>query len=131
MLADQRPGARGGGDYAAAHVHDQPLLPLVEALGGETIVLADTGFHSAKGIAANLTVCPRGSWTERIILELVPSMVAMACGLKHVLHRTHRYVQARSAYVAALFTALLMLNRSLRPDTEPDEYRLHIAQYAL
>jgi len=117
--------------WDTAHVHDQVFLPLVEACDGETIVLADTGFNCAQGIPANLKLCPRGTWNERMLLETVLSMVTMVCGLKKVFHRTCRYFEARLAYVVAMFNALLGLNRLLQPDADLEDRLLHIAQYAL
>ncbi|MGH2370992.1 MAG: transposase [Chloroflexota bacterium] len=51
-------------DWHTANVHDQTFAPLVGALDGQTITLADTGFHAAHGDPSNLKICPRGSWNE-------------------------------------------------------------------
>ena len=118
-------------DWDTANVHDQTFLPLVEAVNGETIVLGDSGFNDADGIPTNLKLCPRGTWNERMLIETALSMVTMVCGLKKVFHRTRHYFHARLAYVAAMFNALLALNRSLQPDADPQDRLLHIAQYAL
>ena len=117
--------------WDTANVHDQTYLPLVEAVAGKTIVLADTGFASASGIPANLKLCPRGSWNVRMLVETVLSMLTMVCGLKKVFHRTCRYFQNRLAYGVAMFNALLDLNRILTPDADPEDRLLHIAQYSL
>lgn len=118
-------------DWATANVHDQVFLPLVGPFNEQTIVLADTGFDRADGIPANLKLCPRGTWNERMVVETVLSMVTMVCGLKKVFHRRRPYFEARLAYVAALFNTLLGLNRALQPDAPPQARLLHIAQYAL
>lgn len=118
-------------DWDTANVHDQSFLPLVEAVNGETIVLADTGFNDADGVPTNLKMCPRGTWNERMLIETALSLVTMVCGLKKVFHRTRRYFHARLAYVAAMFNALLALNRTLQPNADPQDRLLHIAQYAL
>jgi hypothetical protein len=118
-------------DWATANVHDHTFLPLVDRFEGQTIVLADTGFECAEGIPANLTLCPRGTWNERMLLETVLSLVTMVCGLKKVFHRTYRSFQARLAYVAALVNTLLALNRAQQPDAAAEDRLLHIAQYAL
>jgi hypothetical protein len=117
--------------WDTANVHDQVFLPLVEALEEESIVLADVGFSCARGIPSNLKLCPRGTWNDRMLIETMLSLVTMVCKLKKVFHRTRHYLQARLAYVAAMFNALLALNRSLQPDADPDNLLLHIAQYAL
>jgi hypothetical protein len=118
-------------DWNTANVHDQVFLPLVEAYAGQTIVLADVGFNCAEGIPANLKLCPRGAWNDRMLVETMLSLVTMVCGLKKVFHRTRRYFHARMAYVAAMFNALMALNHHLQPGADPHERLLHIAQYAL
>ncbi len=65
-----------------------------------------------------------------MLVETALSLVTMVCHLKKVFHRMCRYLQARLAYVAVLFNALLGINRTLQPDADPYDL-LHIAQYAL
>jgi hypothetical protein len=115
--------------WNTANAHDQVFLPLVAAVEGQCIVLADTGFNCAEGIPANLKLCHRGTWNERMEIETVLSLVTMVCGLKKVFHRVSRHFHARLAYVAAMFNTLL--NRFLQPDADPYDRLLHIAQYAL
>ena len=117
--------------WDTANAHDQTFLPLVQAVDGASIVLADTGFNSAAGIPGNLKLCLRGTWNERMLVETALSLVTMVCGLKKVFHRTRCYFQARLAYVAAMFNALLALNRTLEPEAEPEDRLLHLAQFAL
>lgn len=118
-------------DWDTANVADKTFLPLVEALEGETIVLADTGFKDAAGIPDNLKLCPRGMWNERMVVETCLSLVTMVCSLKKVFHRTRSYFEARLAYVSALFNIVLALNRTLDPQADPQDRLLHLAQYAL
>lgn len=117
--------------WDTANVHDQVFLPLVAALEDESIVLADTGFNDADGIPANLKLCPRGTWNERMLVETALSLVTTVCHLKKVFHRTRHHFQARLAYVAALFNAVLSLNRRLEPDADPHDRLYHFAQFAL
>ena len=117
--------------WDTANVHDQVFLPLVAALEDESIVLADTGFKDADGMPANLKLCERGTWNERMLVETALSLVTMVCHLKKVFHRTRHHFQARLAYVAALFNAILGLNRRLEPQANPQDRLLHLAQYAL
>jgi hypothetical protein len=126
--------ARGqvvGWDWATANVHDGAFLPLAAAFDGETIVLADTGFGRAEGVPANLKLCARGSWNERMLVETAMSLATTVFGLKKVFHRTRPHFQARLAYAAALFNTLLALNRAQQPEAPPEERLLHMAQYAL
>jgi len=124
-------GAVVGWAWDTANVHAQVFLPLVAAFADESIVLADTGFNCAEGVPANLKMCPRGTWNERMLVETTLALVTMVCGLKKVFHRTCQYFQARLAYVVAMFNALLALNRVLQPEAEPQDRLLHIAQYSL
>lgn len=117
--------------WDTANVHDQVFLPLVAALEGESIVLADTGFNDADGIPANLKLCPRGTWNERMLVETALSLVTMVCSLKKVFHRTRSHFEARLAYVAAMFNTLLALNRTLLPNADPQDRLYHLAQFAL
>lgn len=120
-----------GWDWDTANVHDQVFLPLVAALEDESIVLADSGFNDAEGIPANLKLCPRGTWNERMLVETALSLVTMVCHLKKVFHRTCAHFEARLAYVVAMFNTLLGLNRTLQPEADPQDRLLHLAQYAL
>ena len=117
-------------DCKTANVHDQTFLPLLQPFTEQTIVLADTGFQSADGVPANLKLCRRGDWNDRMLIETVLSLVTMVCSLKKVFHRTMRHLRTRLAYVAAMFNTLLALNRILHPDADPDQL-LHIAQFSL
>ena len=117
--------------WATANAHDQVFLPLVEAVEDVSIVLADTGFNDADGIPANLKLCPRGTWNERMLVETALSLVTMVCGLKKVFHRTRPHFETRLAYVAAMFNVLLGLNRTLQPQADPQDRLYHLAQYAL
>ncbi len=65
-----------------------------------------------------------------MLVEALLSLVTMVCHLKKVFHRTRQYLRARLAYMAALFNALLGINRSLQSVDDPYDL-LHIAQYAL
>jgi hypothetical protein len=117
--------------WNTANVADKVFLPLVAAYEDETIVLGDTGFKDAAGIPANLKLCARGTWNERMLVETALSLVTMVCHLKKVFHRTSTHFEVRLAYVVAMFNALLALNRVLEPDADPQDRLLHLAQYAL
>ena len=64
------------------------------------IVLSDTGFHAAEGDPANLTLCQRGEWQDRMLVETVLSMLTLVCHLKKVMHWGWAYFQARLAVTA-------------------------------
>ena len=46
------------------------------------IVLSDTGCHAAEGDPANLKLCQRGEWQDRMLVETVLSMLTLVCHLK-------------------------------------------------
>jgi hypothetical protein len=51
---------------ATAHVADNPFQWLIRQVEEQMIVLSDMGFHAAEGDPANLKLCPRGAWEDRI-----------------------------------------------------------------
>jgi hypothetical protein len=112
--------------WNTANAGDQTFAGLAAPLEGISITLADQGF-AARVRPSNLKICPRGAWSERMLIETVLSLVHRVCHLKYLWHRARPYLQMHLAYVAAVFNTLLMLNRQLgSTDAWP-----HIAQYAL
>jgi lysylphosphatidylglycerol synthetase-like protein (DUF2156 family) len=71
------------------------------------IVLSDTGFHAAAGDPANLKLCQRGEWEERMLVETVLSMLTLVCHCKKGMHRVWAYFQARLAFTMAAFNVLV------------------------
>ena len=71
------------------------------------ILLSDTGFHAAEGDPANLKLCRRGEWNDRILVETVLSMLTLVCHFKKVMHRVWAYFQARLAFTMAAFNVLV------------------------
>ena len=109
-----------------ANTADQRFAQVVAPFQDRTITLADVGF-AAIDRPANLKLCARGEWNERMLIEAVFSLVHRVCRLKYLWHRAWPYLHMHLAYVAALFNALLGLNRQLgSAGAWP-----HIAQYAL
>jgi hypothetical protein len=117
-------------DWNTANTADQRFVQVAAPFEGLTITLADTGFN-AVGRPANLKLCARGEWNERMLIETVLSLVHRVCRLKYLWHRTQPYLAMHLAYVAALFNALLALNRQLAPTPAEEPAWPHIAQYAL
>lgn len=116
-------------DWSTANTADQRFAQVAAPFEGTTITLADQGFNAVDR-PANVKLCIRGEWNERMLVETVLSLVHRVCRLKYLWHRTLPYLQMHLAYVTALFNALLTLNQLLEPPT--DEPRSpHIAQYAL
>src|SRR5437870_10149060 len=68
---------------------------------------SDTAFHATEGDPSNLTLCPRGAWEDRMLVETVFSMLTLVSHCKKVMHRVWAYVQARLAFTMAAFNVLV------------------------
>src|SRR5438093_9867368 len=68
---------------------------------------SDTAFHAAEGDPANLKLCQRGEWEERMLVETVLSMLTLVCHCKKVMHRVWEYFQARLAFTMAACNVLV------------------------
>jgi hypothetical protein len=108
---------------------DQDFHSLMETHAEESIVLADVGFRCKDGIPANLKLCPKGTWNDRMVIETIFSMLTVICNAKKMHHRLQTYLEARFAYMAAMFNVLLDLFHWLHPDANP--YQLSIAEFSL
>jgi hypothetical protein len=96
-----------GWDCATANVADNTFQWLIHQVDGRMIVLSDTGFHAAEGDPANLKLCPRGEWQDRMLVETVLSMLTVVCHFKKVMHRGWEYFHARLAFTMAAFNVLV------------------------
>lgn len=118
-----------GWQWATMNRPDQDFHPLIDAQQDDSIVLADLGFRCKDGIPVNLKLCPKGTWNERMVIETIFSMLTVICKAKKMHHRVAAYLEARFAYMAAMFSVLLTLFHQLHPDADP--YKLSIAQFSL
>jgi hypothetical protein len=100
-------GLVGGWACATAHVPDKTFQWLIRQVDGRMMVLSDTGFHAAEGDPANLTLCQRGAWQDRMLVETGLSMLTLVCHCKKVMHRGWAYLQARLAFTMAAFNVLV------------------------
>jgi len=116
-------------DWATMNVSDKHFHPMLEPFIGQTIVLADYGFRDAKGNPENLKICKKGTWNERMCVETTLSMVTLVCDLKRIRHRLVEYIQARLAFVSAMFNILLDLFHNLHPAASP--FQMGIAEFSL
>ncbi len=96
-----------GWDCGAANGADNTLQWLIRQVDGRMIVLSDTGFHAAEGDPTNLTLCQRGEWEDRMLVETVLSMLTVVCHFKKVMHRVWEYFHARLAFTMAAFNVLV------------------------
>ena len=113
-------------EWNTANTADQRFAHVAAPYARVSITLADQSFNAVDR-PPNLKVCRRGEWNERMLIETVLSLVHRVCHLKYVWHRARPYLQMHLAYVAALFNALLALNRQLGSEAAWPR----IAQYAL
>ena len=115
-------------DCATANVHDTHFQPLIAQCDNHMIVLTETGFHAKTGDPANMTVCPRGTWNTRMVVETVLSMLTTVFPSKKVGHRVWASFRARVAWTMAAFNRLARW--SLEMDDE-NMVRLSIAEFSL
>lgn len=118
-----------GWAWATMNRPDQEFNPLVEVWNGETISLSDWGFRCKDGIPANLKLCPKGTWNERMLVETSFSMITVVCGAKKLFHRLAPYIQAHLAYLVAMFNVLLGLFHQVHPDAPA--HQMSIAEFSL
>jgi hypothetical protein len=114
---------------ATANVADNTFQCLIRQCEDQMIVLSDTAFHAAAGDPANLKVCRRGEWEDRILVETVLSMLTVVCHCKKVMHRGWAYFQARLAFTVAAFNVLVQWH-----GLQPNVYGfvpLSIAEFSL
>lgn len=112
-----------------ARVRDSAFRPLIAALDGRTVVLADSAFHAHTGDPPNLKVCPRGTWNTRMLVETVLAMLTTVCHLKKVAHRVADYFRMRLAFVTVAFNLLVQWH-----GFQPDDHgvvKLSIAEFSL
>jgi hypothetical protein len=95
-----------GGACAAANVAANSFQWLMQQFDGRMIILSDTGFPAAEGDPANLKLCQRGEWQDRMLVETVLSMLTVVGHFKRVMHRVWEYFQARLAFTMAAFNVL-------------------------
>ena len=120
-------------DATTANTYDgHAFKHLIEQFRDSMIVLGDGNFHCSEdhgGDAPNLKVCKRKTWSERIVIETMLSMLTVVCHFKKVAHRRWRYFVARLAYMMAAFNVMVQLNGlNLGED---GQYHPSIARFAL
>jgi hypothetical protein len=74
-------------ECATANVADNTFPWLMQQCEERMIVLSDTACHAAEGDPTNLTLCQRGEWEDRILVETVLSLLTVVCHFKKVMHR--------------------------------------------
>lgn len=116
-------------DADTANVSDQVFVPLIEQYEEQMIVFTDTGFHAKEGDPANMKVCPRGTWNDRMRIEGVFSMLHRVCSLKHMTHRVWQHLKTHLAFALAIFNICVQWNGF--PIDQYGEIHLSFAPFAL
>ncbi len=116
-------------ECATANVADNTFQWLIRQFEECIIVLSDTAFHAAEGDPANLKLCQRGEWDDRMLVETVFSMLTLVSHFKKVMHRVWAYFHARLAFTMAAFNVLVQWH-----GLQPNMYGfvpLSIAEFSL
>src|SRR5207248_6829029 len=90
-----------------ATVADNAFQWLIRQVEECMIVLSDTAFHAAEGDPANLKLCERGAWQDRMRVETVLSLLTLVCHCKQVMPRGWADFHARLACTRAAFNVLV------------------------
>lgn len=102
---------------------------LVAQFVAEMVVLTDFGFHAASGDPANMKVCRRGEWNDRMTGETVLSMLTVVCHTKQMHHRVWAAFRAHLSWLMALVNLLVQWH-GLTPDAD-GRLHLSIAEFSL
>jgi hypothetical protein len=116
-------------DYAAANVADNAFCDLVADFQDEMVIFTDMAFHSWHGDPPNQKACKRGTWSGRMVVETVLSLLTTVCRLKKLSHRTWDNLRARLAYTMAIFNVLVQWDGL--PIDENGNIHLSIAKFTL
>ena len=92
---------------ATANVADNTFQGLMRQFEERMLILSDMGFHAAEDDPANLKLCRRGEWEDRILVETVLSMLTLVCHFKKVMHRVWASFHARLAFTMAAYNVLV------------------------
>jgi hypothetical protein len=112
-----------------AHVHDSTFQPLIRQFEDHMLILSDLAFHAAEGDPANLKLCERGEWNDRMLIETVLSMLTLVSHFKKVMHRVWEYFEARLAFTMAAFNVLVQWHGL--PADKDGFVSLSIAEFSL
>jgi hypothetical protein len=102
-----------------ANVHDTSFHPMIEQWEEKMIVLADKGFKARDHNPANLKICGKGNWNERMIIETVFSLWTVILKTKKLTHRLLAPLKARLAYTCAVFNLCTAWNGEVKLELAP------------
>jgi hypothetical protein len=116
-------------DYAAANVPDNAFHDLIADFQAEMVILTDMAFHAKAGDPPNQKACKRGTWSGRMVVETVLSLLTGVCRLKKASQRTWGGLKARLAYTMAVYNLLVLWDGI--PVDDDGNIHLSIAQFSL
>lgn len=102
-----------------ANVYDAAFHRLIAQFQEQMIVLCDSGFHTRHHDPANLKVCGKGQWNERMLIETVFSLFTGVLRLKKLAHRVWPALQARLAYAVAAYNLCITWAGSIKLQLAP------------
>lgn len=112
-----------------AGMADNAFQPLISDFEDEMVVFTDMAFHSKAGDPPNQKACKRGTWSGRMLVETVLSMLTRVCNLKKMSQRSWDGLNARLAFTMAVFNVLVTWDGLLHNDD--GTIRLSIAEFSL
>ena len=116
-------------DYAAANAPDTAVQDLIADFADEMVILTDMAFHATAGDPPNQKACKRGTWSVRMMVETVLSLLTGVCHLKKASQRTWAGLKARLAYTMAVYNVLVFWDGI--PVDDDGNIHLSIAQFSL
>lgn len=115
---------------ATANVYDgSAFQPLVDEVADDMVVFADMSFEKQDWLPANLRLCKRGEWNERMVIETVLSMLTYVCDFKRSRHKVWDYFETKVGFTMALFNLLVQWDGL--PADENGFVPLSIAEFSL
>ena len=108
---------------------DQDFLAFFEEYDGQAILLADWGFRRAQGVPANVKLCKKGTWNDRMVVENSFSLLTVVCNAKKIFNRLEDYIEAHLAYTVAMLNVCLALFHQLHPEESP--FKMSLAEFSL
>ena len=111
-----------------------PITPSrgwIRQVDGRMIVLSDTAFHAAEGVPANLKLCQRGEWQDRLPHRdgALHADTRLPCQAGHA-SRVGGPFQARLAFTMAAFNVLVLMD-GFQPRHGSGFVPLSIAEFSL
>ncbi len=106
-------------DWDAMNASDTRRNRMVAPVIGATMALANDGCRDQHGVPENMQACKHGARNGRVCVETALSMVAVIGDVTRIRRRLAASVQARLAFVAAMFNTRMDVFHTIHPDAAP------------